>query len=85
MCGLHGSTKAAVLVFQSPRRAQPWKSTLRYNFGHFSLNAFRGFRGEVENVSANQRPGNKPEEQNFGREHLDVDSCQNSFNSVQQL
>ena len=43
---------------------------------------FSGFRGEVKNVSANQRPGrpscfsNQPEKHKLGRAHLDLASCQ---------
>ena len=48
-----------------------------------------GFRGEVENVSANQRPGrpscfsDRPEKHKLGRRHWDLASCQVSLNSVQ--
>ena len=47
------------------------------------------FRGEVENVSANQRPGrpscfsDRPEKHKLGRGHWDLASCQVSLNSVQ--
>ena len=50
---------------------------------------FSGFRGEVENVSANQRPGrpscfsNRPEKHKLPRGHCDFASCQVSLNSVQ--
>ena len=43
---------------------------------------FSGFRGEVENVSANQRPGrpcyfsDRPEKHILGRGHWDLASCQ---------
>ena len=49
---------------------------------------FSGFKGEVENVSANQRPGrpscfsDRPEKHKLGRGHWDLASCQVSFNSV---
>ena len=52
---------------------------------------FSGFRGEVENVSANQRPGRpscfsyRPEQHNLGRGHWDLASCQVLLNSVQQF
>ena len=48
---------------------------------------FSGFRGEVENVSANQRPGrpscfsDRPEKHKLGRGHWDLASCQVSLNS----
>ena len=49
---------------------------------------FSGFRGEVENVSDNQRPGrpscfsDRPEKHKLGRGHSDLASCQVSLNSV---
>ena len=50
---------------------------------------FSGFRGEVENVSANQRPGrpscfsDRPEKHKLGRGRWDLPSCKVSSNSVQ--
>ena len=52
---------------------------------------FSGFRAEVENVSANQRPGwpfcfsNRLEKHNLGRGRWDLASCQVSLNSVQRF
>ena len=52
---------------------------------------FSGFRGEVKNVSANQRPGwpacfsNRPEKHKLGRGRRDLASCQVSLNSVKQF
>ena len=52
---------------------------------------FSGFRGEVENVSANQRPGRPfclsdwPEKQKLCTGRWDLASCQISLNSVQQF
>ena len=52
---------------------------------------FSGFRGEVENVSANQRAGrpscfsDRPEKHKLGRGRWDLASCQVSFNSVQRF
>ena len=52
---------------------------------------FSGFRGEVENVSANQKPGrtscfsNQPEKHKLGRRRWDLASCQVSLNSVQRF
>ena len=49
---------------------------------------FSGFRGEVENVSANQRPGrpscfsDRPEKQKLGIGRWDLASCQVSLNYV---
>ena len=51
---------------------------------------FSGFR-EVENVSANQRPGrpscisDRPEKHKLGRGRWDLASCQVSLNSVQRF
>ena len=52
---------------------------------------FSGFRGEVENVSANQRPGrpscfsDRPEKHKLGRGCWDLTSCQVSLNSIQRF
>ena len=52
---------------------------------------FSDFRGEVENVSANQRPGRPscffdwPEKHKLGRGRWDLGSCQVSLNSVQRF
>ena len=50
-----------------------------------------GFRGEVENVSANQRPGrpscfsNRHEKHKLGRGRWDIASCQVLLNSVRRF
>ena len=52
---------------------------------------FSGFREEVENVSANQRPGrpsyfsDRPEKHKLGRGHRDLASCQVLLKSVQRF
>ena len=52
---------------------------------------FSGFRGEIKNVSANQRPGrpscssDRPEKHKLGRRRWDLASCQVSLNSVQRF
>ena len=52
---------------------------------------FSGYRGEVQNVSANQRPwrpscfSDWPEKHKLGRGRWDVASCQVSLNSIQRL
>ena len=52
---------------------------------------FSGFYGEVENVSANQRPArpscfsDRPEKHKLGRGRLDLASCQDSLNSIQRF
>ena len=52
---------------------------------------FSGFRGEVENVSANQRPGrpscfsDRPEKHKLGTGLWDLASCQVSLNSVKRF
>ena len=49
---------------------------------------FSCFRGEVENVSANQKPGrpscfsDRPEKHKLGRVRWDLSSCHDSLNSV---
>ena len=52
---------------------------------------FNSFKGEVENVSVNQRPGrpscfsDRPEKHKLGRGRWDLASCQVSLNSVQRF
>ena len=52
---------------------------------------FSRFRGEVENVSANQKPGwqscfsDRPEKHKLGRRRWDLFSCQVSLNFVQRF
>ena len=52
---------------------------------------FSGLRGEVENVSANQRPGrpscfsDRPKKHKLGRGRWDLAFCQVSLNSVQRF
>ena len=52
---------------------------------------FSGFRGEIENVLANQKPGrpscfsDRSEKHKLGRERWDLASCQVSLNSVQRF
>ena len=52
---------------------------------------FSGYRGKVENVSANQKPGRPScfsgwtEKQKLGRGRWDLASCQVSLNSVQRF
>ena len=53
--------------------------------------SFSGFRGEVENVSANQRPGRPscfsdlPKKHKLGKGRWDLASCQVLLNSVQRF
>ena len=55
----------------------------------FTWIPFSGFRGEVENVSAHQRPGrpscfsDRPEKHKLGRGRWNLASCQVSLNSIQ--
>ena len=57
----------------------------------FCWTPFSGFRGEVKNVSANQRPGrrycysDRPEKHKLGRGRWHLASCQDSLNSVQRF
>ena len=57
----------------------------------FGCRPFSGFRGEVENVSANHRPGrqscfsDRPEKHKLSRGHWDLAYCQVLLNSVQRF
>ena len=93
MCHLfEESAKADIFVYWSPRKIQTWQRTLRSCFlSSFVEFPFSGFRGEVENVSANQRPGrpscfsDPPEKNKLGRGRWDLVSCQVLLNSVQRF
>ena len=56
-----------------------------------SLNSVQRFRGEVENISANQRPGRpswfsvRPEKHKIGSGRFDLASCKVSLSSVQRF
>ena len=60
-------------------------------YAKFRWILFSGFIGEVENVSANQRPGwascfsDRPKKHKLGRGRWDLASCQVSLNSYQQF
>ena len=78
--------------FFSDRREKHKLRRGRWDLASFqvSLIPFSGFRGEVENVSVNQRPGqpscfssDRHEKHKLGRGHWDIASFQVSFNSGQ--
>ena len=83
---------ATILVFRSARKRRTWEGTLR----SFILSSFVKFRsavffGEVENISANKRPGDhlcfqdRPEKHKLGRGRWVLSSCQILSNSVQRF
>ena len=84
--------RAAILFF----RSAPKNINLLEGFEillpiKFRWIRFSGFREEVKNVSANQRPGrpscfsDPPEKHKLGRGHWDLASCQVLLNSVQRF
>ena len=56
-CLNQSEAETAILCFGSARKTQTWLRTLRSSFLLSFWILLRGFRGEVENASANQRPG----------------------------
>ena len=91
-CLSQSEARAAILFFQSARKntnlVEDIDILLPVKFGWIP---FSGFREEVENVSANQRPGrpscfsDRPEKHKLGRRRWDLASCQVSLNSVQRF
>ena len=91
-CLSQWETRAAILFFRSA-----WKNTNLVEGVEILLPVkfrwilFSGFRWEVENVSANQRPGRpscffyRPEKHKLGRGPWYLASCQVSLNSVQRF
>ena len=81
--------RAAILFLRSAQKSQNLVEDVEIlvplKFRWIPLSGFR----EVENVSANQRPGrpscffDRPEKHKLGRGHWDLASCQVSLNSVQ--
>ena len=85
-------TRAAILFFWSARKNTNLVEDVEILLPvKFRWIPFRGFRGEVENVSANQRPGrpscfsDRPEKHKLCRGHCDLASCQVSLNSIQRF
>ena len=91
-CLSQSEAGAAILFFRSARKntnlVEGVEILLPVKFRWIPLS---GFREEVENVSANQRPGrpscfsDRPEKHKLGRGLWDLASCQVSLNSVQRF
>ena len=84
--------RAAILFFRSAQKSQNLVEDVEILVPvKFRWIPFSGFRGEVENVSANQRPGrpscfsDRPEKHKLGRRCWVLASCQVSLNSVQRF
>ena len=91
MCHLfEESAKAEIFVHWSASKTQTKDVEILLPV-KFPWIPFSGFRGEVANVSANQRPGlpscfsNRPENHKLGRGQWDLASCQVSLNSYQRF
>ena len=91
-CLSQSEARAAILFFWSVRKNTNLVEDVEILLPvKFRWIPFSGFRGEVENVSANQRPGrpscfsNRPEKHKLGRGRWDLASCQVSLNSVQRF
>ena len=93
MCHLfEESVKADIFVYSSARKNTNLVEAVEILLPvKFLWIPFSGFRGEVENVSANQRPGrpsffsDQPKKHKLGRGLWDLDSCQVSLNSVKRF
>ena len=93
MCHLfEKSAKAYIFVYWSAQKTQNFVEDIEILLPvKFRWIPFSGFRGEVENVSANQRPGqpscfsDRHKKHKLGRGHWDLASCQVSLNSVQRF
>ena len=93
MCHLFdGLARAAILFFSiGPENTNLVEDVEILLPVKFRWIPFSDFRGEVENVSANQRPGppscfsDRPEKHKVGRGHWDLASCQVPLNSVQRF
>ena len=93
MCHLFdGLARAAILFFRSAQKNTNLVEDVEiFLLVKFHWIPFSGFRGEVENVSANQRPGrpscfsDRPKKHKHGRGHWDLASCQVSLNSVHRF
>ena len=88
-CLSQSEARAAILFFRSARKNTNLVDGVEILLPvKFHWIPFSGFRGEVENVSANQRPGrpscffDRPEKHKLGRGRWDLASCQVSLNSV---
>ena len=91
-CQSQSEDRAAILFFWSARKTQNLVEDIEILLAvKFRWILFSSFRGEVENVSANQRLGwpscffDRPEKHKLGRWHWDLASCQVSLNSVKRF
>ena len=91
-CLSQSEARAAILFFRSALKNTNLVEDVEILLPvKFRWIPFSGFRGEVENVSANQRPGrpscflDRPEKHKLGRGRWDLASCQVSLNSIQQF
>ena len=90
-CLSQSEARAAILFFRSARKTNLVEVVKILLPVKFRWIPFSGFRGEVENVSANQRPGqpscfsDRPKKHKLGRGRWDFASCQVSLNSIQRF
>ena len=91
-CLSQSEARAVILFFLiGPKNANLVEDVEILLLVKFRWIPFSGFRGEVENVSANQRPGwpscfsGRPEKKKLGRGRWALASCQVSLNSVQRF
>ena len=89
-CLSQWETGAAILVFPIGPKNTNLVEEVEILFSDiFCWIPFSGFRGEVENVSANQKPGrpscfsDQPAKHKIGKGRWDLAFCQVSLNSVQ--
>ena len=86
-CLSQSEARAAILFFRSARKNTNLVEDVEILLPEFRWIPFSGFREEVENVSANQRPGrpscfsDRPEKHKLGRGCWGLASCQVSLNS----
>ena len=92
MCHLfEESAKVDICLLNSPKNTNLVEDFDTLFPVKFCWIPFSGFRGKVENVSANQRPGRpscfseRTEKHKLGRGRWDLASCQVSLNSVQRF
>ena len=84
-------TRDAILFFDRPININFVEDVEILLLVKFRWIPFSGYKGEGENVSANQRPGrpsccsDQPEKHKLGRGRWDLASCQVLLNSVQQF
>ena len=91
-CLSQSEARAAILFFRSAKKKQNMLKGVEILLPiKFPWIPFSGLKGEVENVSANQRPGrpfcfsDRPKKHKLGRGRWDLASCKVSLNSVQQF